>query len=73
MSGFAENTIPLVIPIPTTEYAAKSIYYSDEFRNTYAYRSDQGFFQMLAQERDVQRLAKAIVNYILRYRKEPNS
>lgn len=73
MANFTDEAAPLVIPVPTTGYAAKSIYHSEDFRNTYSYRNNQAFFQRIEQEDEPKSIAKLIANCILTYRKEPNS
>ena len=66
----ADNVFPLVIPIPSTKYAAAEIYNSAEFRNSAAYLTNRENFMKLENETDISTITKLVVNIMLSYRSE---
>ena len=61
----------LIIPIPSTGYAAKEIFESESYKNSYCYKIMQSELKLLNSMKKPNEIAKLIVNLILRYRKEP--
>lgn len=66
-----DDSTKLVIPIPSTSYAAQEIFNSESYRNTYSYKTLHAELDLLKSMTDPHEIAKLIVNLILRYRKEP--
>ena len=66
-----DESIKLVIPIPSTGFAAQEIFNSESYRNTYSYKTLHTELDLLNSMTDPNDIAKLIVNLILRYRKEP--
>lgn len=62
---------PLIIPIPTTGYAAKKIYNSEEFQNTYYYRQHRNIFDQLKGCDSIDEISRLIVNLINLFQQEP--
>ena len=65
--------LPLIIPIPSTGYAAEKIFYDPTFRAMPTYQLNKVVFQRLAQDLSPEDVADNIVNIIRVYRSEPNS
>ncbi|MBD5131289.1 MAG: hypothetical protein HDT28_01650 [Clostridiales bacterium] len=65
------NSGKLVIPVPSTGYAAKEIFNSDIYRDTYTYKTMSSELNLLNSMSNPKEIASLIVNLILRYRKEP--
>lgn len=61
----------LVIPIPSTRYAAQEIFNSERYRNTFSYKILHAELDLLKSMTEPHEIAKLIVNLILRYRREP--
>lgn len=69
----SSNTMPLVIPIPSTGNAAEYLYKSELFTSTAIFRNNKEVFQKLSVNSDPKEIARIVVNLILSYRAEPNS
>ena len=69
----ASCQLPLIIPIPSTGYAAEKIFYDPTFRAMPTYQLNKVVFQRLAQDLSPEDVADNIVNIIRVYRSEPNS
>ncbi|MDE6474751.1 MAG: SIR2 family protein [Clostridia bacterium] len=66
-----KNDNKLVIPIPSTGYAAKEIFFSEDYRNSYSYRIMHSELESLVSLREPTEIAKLVVGLIRKYRKEP--
>ncbi len=66
-----EDNIRLVIPIPSTGFAAREIFNSEKYKKTYSYKIMHSELELLSSMTDPNEIAKLIINLILRYRKEP--
>lgn len=60
---------PLVIPIPSTGYAAKEIYHSEKFKESAVYRTNQEAFDKL-ETNDIETITNIVVNLICSYKSE---
>lgn len=73
---FVENcktgTTPLIIPLPSTDYAARVIFESEEFIATPCFQENSEFFKQIGACGDPEQLAWIVVNLISSYRIEPN-
>lgn len=73
-STFIDNTnsknYPLVIPIPSSGYAAQEIYNSEEFRSSNVFLTNKKLFDMLGNTRDISSIANMVVNLIKSYKTE---
>ena len=70
---FANQDNKLIIPIPTTGYAAKEIFESEKFKNSYFYKSFKDDFKRLENNYDIKNISNIVTNLILRTRKEPDT
>ena len=64
------KTFPLVIPIPTTGYAAQDIYNSEEFRNSNVYLTNKEAFEALGSTIEVEDIVTIVINLIKSYKFE---
>ncbi len=65
-----EKKYPLVIPIPSTGYAAQEIFYSKEFRFSNVFLTNQKIFEELGSTNDIEQIVKIVVNLIKSYKTE---
>lgn len=65
-----ENKYCVVIPIPSTGYSAKEIYYSERFRNSNFYITNSSIFNELEKTTDVTQIANIVVNILKSYKVE---
>lgn len=65
-----ENKYCIVIPIPSTGYAAKEIFYSERFRNSNFYITNSSIFNELEKTTDVTQIANIVVNLLKSYKAE---
>ena len=65
-----EKKYPLVIPIPSTGYAAHEIFWSDSFRSSNAYLTNKPIFDELERTTDIDYIAQLVVNLIKSYKTE---
>ena len=65
-----KKNYPLVVPIPSTGYAAKEIFYSKEFRCSNVFLTNQAIFQELGDTTDIEHIVHLIVNLIKSYKME---
>lgn len=65
-----EKKYPLIIPIPSTGYAAREIFWSDSFRSNNAYLTNKPIFDELERTTDVDYIAQLVVNLIKSYKTE---
>lgn len=61
-----KNKNHLVIPISITGYAAKEIYESSDFKNSFSYNENAKNFEIINQSTDIDDITKTIVNMISR-------
>lgn len=66
------GVIPLIIPLPTTGYAAKEIYESEDFVTSECFQRNKNIFFELENCLDPLKLSQLVVNLISAYRKEPS-
>ncbi len=71
-AGGETGVAPLIIPLPSTGFAAKEIFESDEFSVTPCFRENPGFFKRIGACSDPQQLARLVVDLIASYRMEPS-
>lgn len=62
---------PLIIPIPTTKFAAEEIFHSDQFKSSKCFMENLSVFQKIRESSDAEELSQLIVDLILTYRIEP--
>lgn len=60
----------MVIPVPSTEYAARKIFESKEFKNSSVYLTNKEAFDNLSCTTDIEEIALIIVNLIKSYKVE---
>ena len=65
-----EKKYPLVIPIPSTKYAAQEIFYSDEFRHSNVFLTNQNLFEELGNTNNIENIVQLVVNLIKSYKTE---
>lgn len=70
MNLHERNSFPLIIPIPSTGYAAKEIYYAEEFRNSNMYITNKKAFDNLASTIDVEEITRIVCNLVKSYKSE---
>lgn len=58
----------LVIPIPSTGYAAKDIFFSDRFRKSNVYLTNQIAFDKLSSTKDPETISEIVINLIKSYK-----
>lgn len=63
-----EKKYPLVIPIPSTGYAAQEIFFSKEFRCSNVFLTNQKVFEELANTDDIDHIVHIVVNLIKSYK-----
>ncbi len=68
MSNNKDSKIPIVIPIPTTGYAAQEIFHSNEFRNSNFYLSNKKVFDKLNGENNLEHIVHIVLNLINSYK-----
>ena len=71
MADSETGTMPLIIPLPSTGFAAKEIFMSEEFNASSCYRENPQLYQRINVCSDPEQLAKLVVNLIASYRMEP--
>lgn len=59
---------PLVIPIPSTGYAAEKIYNSRDFRESNVYLTNKTSFDELAEKTDIEEITQIVINLIKSYK-----
>lgn len=70
MKNNDNKNYPLVIPIPSTGYAAEEIYNSDEFRNSNVYLTNRELFDKLSADNNIESITNTIGNLIQSYKQE---
>lgn len=63
----SEKKLPLVIPLPTTGYAAKDIYCKKSFKKSLIYRTNKAAFKKL-EVPDIDNITNVVMNLILSYK-----
>lgn len=71
MTDSETGTMPLIIPLPSTGFAAKEIFMSEEFTASACCRENPELYQRINVCGDPEQLAKLVVNLIASYRMEP--
>ena len=71
MADSETGAMPLIIPLPSTGFAAKEIFMSEEFNASSCYRENPQLYQRINVCSDPEQLAKLVVNLIASYRMEP--
>ena len=66
--GSDEKKFPLVIPIPSTHYAAEYIFNSYYFKNSNVYLTNKKSFDLLSKTDDVETIKQIVVNLIKSYK-----
>lgn len=66
----AEKKFPLVIPIPSTGYAAAEIFESEEFKNSSVYLTNKNSFDELYKTTDIEAIAQIVVNLVKSYKSD---
>ena len=61
---------PLVIPIPSTGYAAEEIFNSNEFRRSKVFLTNQKLFEELGNTNDIEHIVHLVVNLLKSYKTE---
>lgn len=72
INGSNEKKFPLVIPIPSTAYAAEYIFNSYEFKKSAVYLTNKKTFDLLSKTTDIETITQIVVNLIKSY-KDANS
>lgn len=65
-----EKKYPLVIPIPSTRYAAQELFYSREFRQSNVFLTNQKIFEELGKTNNIEQIVQLVVNLIMSYKTE---
>lgn len=65
------GTAPLIIPLPSTGFAAREIFGSEEFVASPCFQENPEFFRHISACSDPEQLARLVVNLIASYRMEP--
>lgn len=65
-----EKKYPLVIPIPSTGYAAQKIYNSENFRNSNVFLTNQKAFEKLGETSEIEDIVRIVVNLIRSYKSD---
>lgn len=65
-----EKKYPLVIPIPSTGYAAQEIFNSKEFRCSNVFLTNQKILEELGNTNDIEHIVRLVVNLIKSYKTE---
>ena len=65
-----EKKYPLVIPIPSTGYAAQEIFNSNEFRCSNVFLTNQKIFEELNNTNDIKHIVRIVMNLIKSYKSE---
>lgn len=68
---FINQPDKLVIPIPTTEYAAKKIFSRKDFTESIYYKFEPELYNKISRTHNIEELSDYVVNLVLKYRKEP--
>lgn len=63
-----KHKYPLVIPIPSTGYAANEIFNSNEFQDNNAYLSNKNIFEQLKETSNIDEIVNIIINLVRSYR-----
>lgn len=63
-----DKEYPLVIPIPSTGYAAKEIFHSDDFKNSNIYLTNEQIFNELEKIKQPDEIAGIVLNIIKSYK-----
>lgn len=71
MTGNETGTTPLVIPLPSTGFAAKEIFMSEAFTVSSCFRENPDLYQRINACNNLEQLANLVVNLIASYRIEP--
>ena len=70
MNESSEKRFKLIIPIPSTGYAAEKIFSSDIFRNSNVYKNNKEIFEKLNYTKDINEIINIIINIIKSYKVE---
>lgn len=70
MNRSDEAVYPLIIPIPSTGYAAQEIYTSVEFRKSNVFLTNQSIFNEIGKTTNIERIVNLVVNLIKSYKAE---
>lgn len=65
-----QKKYPLVIPIPSTGYAAKEIFFSDRFKKNNVFLTNQSLFKELESTTNIDYIVQLVVNLIKSYKTE---
>lgn len=65
-----DRSFPLVIPIPSTGYAAKEIFHSRKFKTSTVYLTNKNAFDKLSNTQDIKHITQIVVNLIKSYKSE---
>lgn len=68
MNNHSKKIYPLLIPLPTTEYAAKKIFDSEEFRSSNVYLSNKHSFDELSKCHKIDRITQIVMDLIKSYK-----
>lgn len=71
MVGNEIGTTPLIVPLPSTGFAAREIFESEEFAALSCFKESPEFFRHIGVCSDPEQLARLVVNLIASYRMEP--
>lgn len=63
-----EKKFPLVIPIPSTAYAAEYIFNSNQFKKSAVYLTNKENFDVLSKTTDIETISQIVVNLIRSYK-----
>lgn len=67
-NGNDEKKFPLVIPIPSTAYAAEFIFNSNKFKNSAVYLTNKDSFDLLSKTKDIETITQIVINLIKSYK-----
>lgn len=65
-----EKKYPLVIPIPSTGYAAQEIYNSENFRNSNVFLTNKEIFEELGKTSKIEDVVRIVVDLVLSYKSD---
>lgn len=65
---FLNQKYRLVIPIPSTQYAAKEIFDSEKFKNSSCYLTNEDSFKKLEETSDIEHITNIVLNIIKSYK-----
>ena len=71
MADSETGTTPLIIPLPSTGFAAKEIFISEEFTTSSCFRENASLYHLMEACDEPEQLAQLAINLIASYRMEP--